>query len=153
MSALYAIALGTLNKGGTDVASAYPYQAETNGIIVRVRPVFVDEESSPEDDRFLWAYHIEIENRGSRTLQLMTRHWKITDGDGRLQEVRGDGVVGKQPVLRPGASFEYTSGCPLTTPSGLMQGAYKFEDENGGAFEAVIPLFALDSPYDERRPN
>ncbi len=135
------------------MASAYPYQAETDGVIVRVRPTFIDAESSPEDDRFLWAYHVEIENRGRRTIQLMTRYWKITDGDGRMQEVRGEGVIGKQPVLRPGASFEYTSGCPLTTPSGMMQGAYQFEDDKGATLEAIIPLFALDSPYDERRPN
>lgn len=135
------------------MASAYPYEAETEGVFVRVRPMFIEEESSPEDDRFLWAYHIEIENRGRRTLQLMTRHWRITDSDGRTQEVRGDGVVGQQPVLRPGASFEYTSGCPLTTPSGMMQGAYQFEDETGRPFEASIPLFALDSPYDESWPN
>ncbi|MDP3495931.1 MAG: Co2+/Mg2+ efflux protein ApaG [Hyphomonadaceae bacterium] len=135
------------------MARAPAFEAETDGVIVRVRPVFIDAESSPEEDKFLWAYHVEIENRGKRTLQLMTRHWKITDSDGRMQEVKGEGVVGKQPVLRPGASFEYTSGCPLTTPSGLMQGAYQFEDEDGGAFEAKIPLFALDSPYDERRPN
>lgn len=135
------------------MTSAYPYEAETDGIIVRVRPMFMDEESSPEDDKFLWAYQIEIENRGKRTLQLMTRYWQITDSDGRIQEVRGEGVVGKQPVLRPGANFEYTSGCPLTTPSGMMQGAYQFEDEEGDFFEAKIPLFALDSPYDEHLPN
>ncbi len=135
------------------MAKAYPYEAETDGVIVRVRPTFVAEESSPEDSRFLWAYHIEIENRGKRTLQLMTRHWRITDGDGRMHEVNGSGVVGQQPVLRPGARFEYTSGCPLTTPSGMMQGAYRFEDVTGGMVDARIPLFALDSPYDERRPN
>jgi len=133
--------------------NAYPYEAETNGVCIRVRPVFVDEQSSPEDDRFLWAYHIEIENRGRHTLQLMTRHWRITDGDGRIQHVDGAGVIGKQPVLRPGARFEYSSGCPLTTPCGMMQGAYRFEDETGASVEATIPLFALDSPYDERRPN
>jgi ApaG protein len=133
--------------------TAYPYEAETNGVCIRVRPVFVDEQSSPEDDRFLWAYHIEIENRGRHTLQLMTRHWRITDGDGRIQHVDGAGVIGKQPVLRPGARFAYSSGCPLTTPCGMMQGAYRFEDETGASIEATIPLFALDSPYDERRPN
>jgi ApaG protein len=133
--------------------TAYPYEAETNGVCIRVRPVFVEEQSSPKDDRFLWAYHIEIENRGRHTLQLMTRHWRITDGDGRIQHVDGAGVIGKQPVLRPGARFEYTSGCPLTTPCGMMQGAYRFEDETGASVEATIPLFALDSPYDERRPN
>lgn len=133
--------------------TAYPYEAETNGVCIRVRPVFVDEQSSPKEDRFLWAYHIEIENRGRHTLQLMTRHWRITDGDGRIQHVDGSGVIGKQPVLRPGARFEYSSGCPLTTPCGMMQGAYRFEDETGASVEATIPLFALDSPYDERRPN
>lgn len=133
--------------------TAYPYEAETNGVCIRVRPVFVDEQSSPEDDRFLWAYHIEIENRGRHTLQLMTRHWRITDGDGRIQHVDGAGVIGKQPVLHPGTRFEYSSGCPLTTPCGMMQGAYRFEDETGASVEATIPLFALDSPYDERRPN
>ncbi len=131
----------------------YPYQAETHGILIRVRPEFVDEQSSPEDDRFLWAYHIEIENQSRHTLQLVTRHWRITDGDGRTQQVDGPGVVGQKPVLRPGARFEYSSGCPLTTPSGMMQGAYRFEDETGASIEATIPLFALDSPYDDRRPN
>ena len=135
------------------MAATYPYEAETDGVIVRVRPMFIDEESSPEDDKFLWAYQIEIENRGKRTLQLMTRYWQITDCDGRIQEVRGEGVVGKQPVLRPGGTFEYTSGCPLTTPAGMMQGAYQFENDEGDLFEAKIPLFALDSPYDERQPN
>lgn len=131
----------------------YPYEAETNGIFIRVRPSFIADQSFPEDDRFLWAYHVEIENRGARTVQLKTRHWRITDGDGRIQLVDGPGVVGQQPVLRPGARFEYTSGCPLTTPSGMMQGAYRFEDEKGESVEATIPLFALDSPYDDRRPN
>lgn len=132
---------------------AHPYEAETNGIVIRVRPAFIEDQSSPEDDHFLWAYHIEIENRGVRTVQLKTRHWRITDGDGRVQHVDGPGVVGQQPVLRPGGKFEYTSGCPLTTPSGMMQGAYRFEDESGESVEATIPLFALDSPYDDRRPN
>ncbi len=138
--------LGTL-------ATAFTYEAETEGVIVRVRPVFIEEQSSPEDERFLWAYHIEIENTGERTLQLVTRHWKITDGDGRIQEVVGEGVVGQQPVLRPGRCFEYTSGCPLTTPSGLMQGSYTLEDHTGDTLVVTIPLFALDSPYDTRRPN
>jgi ApaG protein len=132
---------------------AHRYETETNGIYIRVRPSFIDDQSSPEDDRYLWAYHIEIENRGSRTVQLKTRHWRITDSDGRIQHVDGPGVIGQQPVLRPGGKFEYTSACPLPTPSGLMQGAYRFEDETGASVEAKIPLFALDSPYDDRRPN
>jgi ApaG protein len=129
------------------------YEAETEGILVRVKPFFVEEESSPAQGKFLWAYHVEIENRGARTLQLMTRHWRITDGEGRMQEVRGAGVVGQQPVLRPGQTFEYTSGCPLATPSGMMQGTYHLEDVQGGTLDVKIPLFALDSPYDVRKPN
>ncbi len=129
------------------------YEAETQGVVVRVRPAFLDEESSPEENRYIWAYHVEIENRSKRTLQLMTRHWRITDREGRVQEVNGSGVVGQNPVLKPGGRFEYTSGCPLNAPSGMMQGAYNLEDETGAMLEARIPLFALDSPYDRRAPN
>jgi ApaG protein len=129
------------------------YEAETEGVIIRVKPAFLEEESSPEENRYIWAYHVEIENRGKHTLQLMTRHWRITDREGRVQEVNGSGVVGQNPVLRPGARFEYTSGCPLNAPSGMMQGAYRLEDETGAMLEARIPLFALDSPYDKRAPN
>lgn len=144
---------GRRRTGSISVAKAQTYQAETEGVIVRVRPAFIEQESSPEDDKFLWAYHVEIENRGARTLQLMTRHWRITDGDGRLQEVKGDGVVGQQPTLRPGASFAYTSGCPLGTPSGLMQGTYTLHDRDGESLIVQIPLFPLDSPYETRLPN
>ena len=98
----------------------YPYEAETDGVVVRVAPAFIDEESSPEDHRFMWSYRIQIENRAGRTLQLKTRYWRITDCDGRVQEVNGAGVVGQQPVLPPGGSFEYASGAPLTVPSGAM---------------------------------
>lgn len=133
--------------------SSFPYETETDGVRVRVRPQFIEDQSSPENDRYLWAYTIEIANRGERTLQLVTRHWRITDRDGRVQEVNGDGVVGQQPVLQPGTAFEYTSGCPLTTPSGMMQGAYRLIDENGETLDARIPLFALDSPYDRRAAN
>jgi ApaG protein len=129
------------------------YEAETDGIVVRVRPSFLEDESSPEDHRFMWAYRVEIENRGGKRVQLMTRHWRITDSDGRVQEVNGSGVIGQNPVLEPGGRFEYTSGAPLTTPSGMMQGSYRLEDETGETVDARIPLFALDSPYDERRPN
>lgn len=130
-----------------------PYVAETEGVIVRVRPTFLDDESSPAEHRFIWAYQVEIENRGSRTLQLVTRHWKITDRDGRVQEVNGAGVVGQQPILPPGGRFEYTSGAPLSAPSGLMQGIYRLTDEDGGYLDARIPMFALDSPYDHRAPS
>ena len=129
------------------------YEADTDGIVVRVKPAFLEEESSPEQNKFIWAYHVEIENRSKRTVQLKTRYWHITDREGRVQEVNGSGVVGQQPVLPPGARFEYTSGCPLNAPSGMMQGTYHLEDETGARLEARIPLFALDSPYDRRAPN
>lgn len=129
------------------------YEAETDGVVVRVSPRFLDDESSPEDHRFMWAYRVEIENRGARHLRLLTRHWRITDRDGRVQEVNGSGVVGQNPELKPGEKFEYTSGAPLSAPSGLMSGAYRMVDESGATLDARIPMFALDSPYDERRAN
>jgi ApaG protein len=132
---------------------AIAYEAETNGVVVRVKPMFLEVESSPELGKFIWAYHVEIENRSRRTLQLISRYWHITDREGRVQEVNGSGVVGQQPVLRPGASFEYTSGCPLNAPSGMMRGTYFLEDETGERVEATIPAFALDSPYDRRAAN
>jgi ApaG protein len=129
------------------------FVAETDGVIVRVHPRFLDEESSPQNDRYIWAYTVVIENHGRKTLQLMTRHWRITDCEGRTQEVEGVGVVGQTPVLRPGERFEYTSGAPLAAPSGVMQGSYQLEDDLGGVVVARIPLFALDSPYDIRTPS
>lgn len=139
--------------GASKGVSGVAYEAETAGVIVRVRPRFLEDESSPEDHRFMWAYSVEIENRAGKRLQLLTRHWVITDCDGRVQEVNGQGVVGQTPVLEPGQRFEYTSGAPLTTPSGMMQGTYDLADDTGATLSARIPLFALDSPYDERRPN
>lgn len=135
------------------MAQPTPYEAVTEGVVVRVRPQFLESESKPEDYRFVWAYHIEIENTGARTWQLMTRHWRITDRDGRVQEVNGPGVVGQQPVLKPGETFNYSSGCPLLVPSGMMQGVYQLVDESGDILDVKIPLFALDSPYDQRRAN
>lgn len=129
------------------------YEAETHGIVVRVLPAFREEDSSPEQHRYVWSYHIEIENRGHRTVQLQTRHWRITDREGRVQEVNGVGVVGKTPVLKPGDTFEYDSGAPLSAPSGVMQGAYRLSDENGEMLEVRIPMFTLDSPYDKRAAN
>jgi len=113
----------------------------------------VEQASLPEEQRYVWAYHVEIENRSERTVQLVTRYWRITDGAGRVQEVSGEGVVGQQPVLEPGAAFSYTSGCPLSTPSGLMQGNYTLRDQDGNQLIATIPLFALDSPHERRRAN
>ncbi len=129
------------------------YSEVTRAIRVTVRPIYLEDQSSPEDSHYVWAYQVRIENEGSETVQLMNRHWRITDALGRLQEVRGAGVVGERPVLRPGESFEYTSGTPLPTPSGIMMGSYEMETVAGERFKASVPPFSLDSPHQERRIN
>ncbi len=129
------------------------YEAVTRGIRVRVVPQFLEEESSPEDGRYFWAYTIDIINESSETAQLRSRHWRITDANGRLEEVRGPGVVGQTPVLEPGASFRYTSGCPLTTPSGIMVGSYQMTTESGELINVAVPAFSLDSPHAARSLN
>jgi len=129
------------------------YEKVTRNICVSVKPFYLEEQSSPDEDRFVWAYRVNIENRGDDTVQLMQRHWRITDKHGRLQEVKGPGVVGEQPVLKPGESFEYTSGCPLETPSGIMAGSYEMTTPAGGTFNIEIPAFSLDSPYDNAPIN
>lgn len=121
------------------------YKAVTRGISVTVTPRYMPEESSPDDGRYFFAYTVEIINTGLERVQLRTRHWRITDEHGHVQEVRGAGVVGEEPVLGPGESFSYTSGCPLTTPSGTMQGTYLMETAGGETFDAEIPAFSLDS--------
>ncbi len=126
------------------------YEETTRTIRVMVEPVFLDDQSSPSDDHYVWAYHVRIENLGRETVQLRTRHWRITDANGRIHEVRGDGVVGEQPVLHPGEAFEYTSGTPLATPSGIMVGDYAMESETGEKFTVAIPAFSLDSPHQKR---
>ena len=126
------------------------YRAVTSGIQVTVKPQFLADRSSAEDDRFFWAYTIEIANLGKVTVQLKTRHWQITDGRGQMQEVRGPGVVGEQPVLKPGEKFEYTSGVPLSTPAGLMAGTFQMVAENGESFDVEVPAFSLDSPHGKR---
>jgi ApaG protein len=123
------------------------YSAVSNNIRVTVEPRFLAEQSQPDEDRYFWAYTIEIVNRGDMTVQLTHRHWEIVDASGRREEVEGPGVVGEQPTLKPGGSFRYTSGCPLRTPSGMMIGTYRMVDENGRTFEVKIPAFSLDSPY------
>lgn len=129
------------------------YDAETQGIAVTVNPEFIDSQSDPNEQRYLWSYTVEIENRSGRTVQLQTRYWKITDANGHVQEVQGPGVVGQQPVLEPGEKFRYTSGCPLTTPSGFMVGSYQMQTETGDRFDVDIPMFSLDSPHQARRLN
>jgi ApaG protein len=129
------------------------YQKTTQNISVTVQPTYLDDQSSPADNYYVWAYRVKIENLGGDTVQLRDRHWRITDAMGRVQEVRGPGVVGEQPVLKPGESFEYTSGTPLSTPSGIMVGTYGMEQVGGDRFSVAIPAFSLDSPHDMVRPN
>ncbi|MDF1794244.1 MAG: Co2+/Mg2+ efflux protein ApaG [Thalassobaculaceae bacterium] len=129
------------------------YSETTRDIQVTVTPVYLDGQSSPQENHYVWAYQVRIENTGGETVRLRTRHWRITDAAGHTQEVRGPGVVGEQPVLGPGEHFEYTSGCPLTTPSGLMVGSYAMEDADGAMFDVAIPAFSLDSPHETVRPN
>ena len=127
------------------------YEKTTRNILVSVQPFYLEEQSAPEEERFVCAYRVTIENRGWETVQLLRRHWKITDRLGRLQEVEGPGVVGETPVLKPGESFEYTSGCPLPTPSGIMVGTYQMTTvgDPEEQFDIDVPAFSLDSPYDK----
>jgi ApaG protein len=129
------------------------YCETTRSITITVRPVYLEQHSSPDDDHYVWAYHVRIENQGGETVQLRRRHWRITDGLGRLQEVRGPGVVGEQPVLAPGQSYEYTSATPLSTPSGIMVGTYEMDTPQGESFAVAIPAFSLDSPHQSIRLN
>ena len=123
------------------------YQQTTREIEVSVLAEFLEDHSDPDHHQFVWAYHVRIENKGHETVQLLTRHWKIMDGVGGQQEVLGDGVIGEQPVLTPGQVFEYSSGTPLATPSGIMSGSYGMETGDGEAFDVKIPMFSLDSPH------
>lgn len=126
------------------------YHAVTHGISVSVRPEFLADRSVPAQGEFFWAYTIEIANETDLTVQLLTRHWTITDALGRVQEVKGAGVIGEQPEIGPGSHFTYTSGCPLATPEGTMEGSYGMVDAMGTRFDVTIPLFVLDSPLVRR---
>ena len=130
-----------------------PYEARTRDLVVRVSPYVLPDQSDPEDRRWVWGYDVEIENHGAEVVQLISRHWVITDALGRIEEVEGDGVVGEQPVLKPGEAFRYTSGCPLTTASGVMEGEYRMVTSDGETFEALIPPFSLDLPDPRRVVN
>lgn len=129
------------------------YNAVTRDILVSVEPIYLEDQSDPEESHYVWAYHIEITNNGGQVVQLQRRYWRITDALGRMQEVRGDGVVGEQPVIRPGETFEYTSGTPLSTSSGVMEGNYEMEVVGGGSFQVAIPAFSLDCPFESRNLN
>jgi ApaG protein len=129
----------------------HQYELETKRVRVAVRPSYLHDQSDPEDDRYVWSYTVTIENRGSESVQLMSRYLNIVDGQGRIQEVRGAGVVGAQPVIGPGESFQFTCGCPLETASGTMTGRYQMMSASGENFEAEIPAFLLESPYERRQ--
>ncbi|SOB88335.1 ApaG protein [Sphingomonas guangdongensis] len=124
----------------------FPHRAETDGIVVRVAVSYLPEQSEPGRGRWFWSYHIRLENTGDQAVQLLTRHWIITDGRGARHTVEGEGVVGEQPILEPGGSYDYVSGCPLTTPTGSMQGSYRMIGADGVRFDAAIPKFALLAP-------
>ena len=129
------------------------YEATTRGIRIRVTPHYLEDQSSPDESEFFWAYTIDISNESKETVQLRSRVWRITDGHGQTEEVRGPGVVGETPTIEPGASFTYTSGCPLRTPSGIMVGSYQMADAQGVLFDVAIPAFSLDSPFAVRSVN
>ena len=138
------------NETGQKIAM---YSKVTNEIKVTVTPAYLDKHSAPEDNHYVWAYTIHLENTGHEPVQLLNRYWHITDSSGIAQEVRGPGVVGEQPVLKPGEAFQYTSGTSLKTPSGIMVGSYQMTTQNGDMFEVDVPPFSLDSPYQVTRIN
>ena len=129
------------------------FSKTTNNINVSVKSYYLEEQSKPDEQLYVWAYQVTINNIGQQTVQLKKRYWKITDSNGVNKEVRGAGVIGEQPILRPGEKFEYTSGTPLSTPSGFMEGYYEMETKDGNKFDASIPLFSLDSPYISNQIN
>jgi ApaG protein len=129
------------------------YEKITRNIKIHVEPQFLAGQSRPDESKFVWAYTISLQNLGHETVTLLTRHWIITDAMGHKQEVKGDGVVGETPTLRPGESFQYTSGCPLSTPSGIMVGTYGMTTKHGEMFQIEIPAFSLDSPHDRHSVN
>ena len=141
---------------GIEAPSAVPatvslFEQRTGDVIVRVEPEYLAEQSSPSDGRFIWAYTVEIDNQSADDLRVTGRYWHIADSRGQVQEVRGQGVVGEKPVVRAGEQFRYTSGAPLSAPSGMMSGSYRVEPETGEPYDVDIPVFVLDSPFGETR--
>ncbi|QKX01953.1 Co2+/Mg2+ efflux protein ApaG [Wolbachia endosymbiont of Cruorifilaria tuberocauda] len=130
------------------------YTLTTNSVEVTVLPVYIEEQSIPYENCYVWVYNVKIKNKGSSTIQLLSRHWQIIDYKGKINEIAGIGVIGEQPVIKPGEVFKYTSGTYLNAPSGVMQGKYEFlNEENTKTFEVMIPPFSLDSPYTNIRPH
>ncbi len=131
----------------------FAHAETTQGVTVRVQPHYSEDDSDPADNHGLWHYHIRIENAGKQTVQLIDRHWIITDARGKREEIRGEGVVGVQPILEPGQSYDYVSACPLETASGTMQGSFGMVLADGRRFAAAIPAFDLLSPASRRCAN
>jgi len=129
------------------------FSAVSHDIVVHVEPSYLPEESDPDEHRYVWSYRVVISNHGPRAVQLMSRAWDIVDGAGLHRSVTGPGVVGQQPIIEPGEAFEYSSGCPLSTPSGIMSGTYHMVDDSGRALEVTIPAFSLDMPEAVRTLN
>ncbi|MGL9689307.1 MAG: Co2+/Mg2+ efflux protein ApaG [Wolbachia sp.] len=133
---------------------ALEYILTTNSVEVTVLPVYIEEQSIPYENCYVWIYNVKIKNKSSSTIQLLSRHWQIIDYKGKVNEIAGAGVIGEQPVIKPGEVFRYTSGTYLNAPSGIMQGRYKFlNEESTKVFEVMIPPFSLDSPYINSRPH
>lgn len=128
------------------MAQYQTFEETTDGIRVQVTPVYLPDQSDPEEKRFVWAYQVRIENLGGTAVQLLTRRWRITDATGKVHEVIGDGVVGDKPVLQPGGDYEYSSGTPLATSSGFMTGIFQLIDGGGRRFAVRVPAFSLDGP-------
>jgi ApaG protein len=131
--------------------SKHRYEEITRDIKIAVEPDFLEDQSEPDENRYLWSYRVTIENKSKIAVQLLSRYWRITDARGRIREIRGEGVIGEQPVIAPGRAYEYTSGAPLETASGFMTGTYHKRASTGESFEVGIPMFALESPYEPRR--
>ncbi len=129
------------------------YETITRGIRVRVTPQYIEDQSSPDENYYFWSYTVDITNEGPIAVQLKTRIWLITDANGKEETVKGPGVVGQTPHLQPGQSFTYTSGCPLSTPSGIMVGTYQMQGADGNMMDVKIPAFSLDSPFTRRSVN
>lgn len=129
------------------------YRAVTHGIEVIVKPNYLESRSEPDNSQYVWLYEVTIINNCEKTVQIESRYWHITDANGKIEEVHGPGVVGEQPILNPGDSYQYSSACPLTTPSGIMRGSYGVSDGSGIRFDVAIPAFSLDCPDDRRTVN
>jgi ApaG protein len=129
------------------------YSQTTHDIEVSVTPIYLPDESRPDESHFFWAYRVSIANHSDEPVKLLTRYWRIVDGDGRVEEVHGEGVVGEQPLIKPGGTYEYTSGCPLATPHGIMSGHYTMRTSGGALARIAIPAFSLDMPGRGRTLN